>query len=228
MAACDPWTEAEMVSLLESKALGHGDRVRNRALFALQCATGARISELLTLRRRDVLTGAGVLAKRVALTNTKNGRTRVVDVVNAFVGPFLLAWLERQQALGYARADQALFSSATGRGLTRWAWYRLVTRACRECRLPGRYGTHSARKTWARDTYRWYHARAMAGELVDPLLKLQEAGGWVTIDAARRYISFMLGDTSASQAALYPTLQTLYSEGAEKTQNAKGHKITKR
>jgi integrase len=202
-----------MISLLESDALSAGIRSRNRCLFAMQCATGARISEVLSLTRRDVVDDLGRLSSRISFTNTKNGETRHVDLVNPFATPFLREWLRGLEEMGFARGRTPLFIGSDGATISRGYWYKVIKAACRECRLPGHYGTHSARKTWARDTYRHYHARAMEGELVDPLLKLQEAGGWKTIEAARRYISFMLGDTSRSQAALFPELQKRYGRG---------------
>jgi integrase len=212
MAACDPWTEPEMIALLESTALSSGIRSRNRCLFALQCATGARISEVLSLARRAVVDDLGRLSSRISFTNTKNGETRHVDLVNPFATPFLREWLSDLESMGFVRGRTPLFVATDGARISRGWWYKVIKAACRECRLPGHYGTHSARKTWARDTYKHYHARAMSGELVDPLLKLQEAGGWKTIEAARRYISFMLGDTSRSQAALFPELQKRYGK----------------
>ncbi len=210
MATCDPWTENEMIQILESKTLTTANGARNMALFALACATGGRISELLSLSRSDVVDPLGRMTKKVAFTNTKNKCTRQVDLINPFPIPFLSAWLNVQQSQGFAKRSTPLFTSSTGATIRRDWWYKVIRRACEECRLPGHYGTHSARKTWARDTYKYYHALSMSGKLVDPLLKLQEAGGWKTIEAARRYISFMLGDTSDSQIALYPELQKKY------------------
>jgi len=217
MAACDAWSEQEMIGLIESKAMTSGDAARNRCLFALQCATGGRISELLSVRRRDVVDSLGRLEMQVTFTDTKNGESRTVALVNPFPRPFLAAWLQRQEERGFCKGGQALFSTGSGRRLSRWQWYRLIKRACAELRLRGHYGTHSARKTWARDTYRHYHQRQMAGELVDPLVKLQEAGGWKTLEATRRYIAFMLGDTTEAQADLYPELQQRY--GSNSAQN---------
>ena len=211
MASCDPWTEKEMVMILESDALARGNRDRNQCLFSLQCATGGRVSELLGLRRQDVLDDLGRIRERISFYNTKNGETRTVDLINPFPMPFLKRWLVVLEEMGYFKRNHPLFSNPTGRAMSRTWWYKVIVKACLECELPGsNYGTHSARKTWARDTYKHYHARAMNGELIDPLLKLQEAGGWKTIEAARRYISFMLGDTKTAQKALYPDLQAKY------------------
>jgi site-specific recombinase XerD len=210
MPSCDPWTEKDMAAILSSNELNGVHALRNRALFALSVSTGGRISELLGLCRGDVIDYQGRVKKKIAFTNTKNKCTREVDVVNPFVIPFLKAWLQRQQELGLAKRNTSLFTSYAGGSISRQMWYGIIKRACQECGLHGQYGTHSARKTWARDTYKYYHARAMKGELIDPLLKLQEAGGWKTIEAARRYISFMLGDTTESQEALYPELQKIY------------------
>jgi len=207
MSTCDPWTEKQMVSIIESERFNRAAGARNRALFALQCSTGARVSEVLGLTRSDVIDDLGRIKKRISFTNTKNGETRHVDLINPFAVPFLRVWLKEIEALGYLTKKSPVFPGLPGRAITRDWWRKIIQRTCNDLKFEGNFGTHSCRKTWARDTYKYYHKRAMSGELVDPLLKLQEAGGWKTIDAARRYIAFMLGDTSASQESLYPELQ---------------------
>ena len=219
MAACDPWTEQEMILLLECNAMGAGDRVRNQCLFAMQCCTGGRISELLGLTRKDVIDDIGRPYQRISFTNTKNGETRTVDMINPFALPFIRSWLLRLEEWGFAHGRNHLFVNTVGEPLTRHRWWTIIKAASKECSLRGHYGTHSARKTWARDTYKHYHARAMTGELVDPLIKLQEAGGWKTIDSARRYIAFMLGDTAQAMVALYPELQKKYGRPQDLTGN---------
>lgn len=214
MSACDPWTESEMVMILESHTLTFRQAERNQCLFAMQCATGGRVGELLGLKRRDVLDTLGRPSRKISFTNTKNGLTRQVDLINPFVMRFLHKWLIRLEEYGHCKGTSPLFLGRGGVPMSRSWWYKLIRRSCEECRLPGHYGTHSARKTWAMNTYKHYHARAMKGELIDPLLKLQEAGGWKTIEAARRYISFMLGDTKESQIALYPALQAKYGQAS--------------
>lgn len=213
MPACQPFTESEMIDLLSSRAFASGSRLRNSALFILECATGGRICEVLGLRLRDVLDASGHLRRTVTFTHTKNGCARTVDIINPLCERFLSPWLHVLHSLGYVRRTDPLFPSPvnTGHALTPRRIHQIYTAGAMQLGLQGTYGTHSCRKTWARDTYRHYHRRQLSGELIDPLVKLQEAGGWKTIDAARRYIAFMLGDVSASQRSLYPALQERFT-----------------
>jgi integrase len=205
MAATDPFTEQEMLAMLNSRAFMEGNSLRNRGLFALECCTGARISEVLRLTRGDILDDSGRVREKITFTRTKNKRPRTVTITNRFLAPYLHEWLAYQQDdLGYLRAEDPLFP-ATGKSspLSRTTVWKIYRKAARELGLKQRVGTHSCRKTWAKATYEYYQARRMKGENVDPLIKVKEAGGWLNLESVSRYLNFMLGDTGESQRALF-------------------------
>jgi integrase len=213
MAACDPFDERDMLTMLNSKSFEVGNRTRNQCLFVLECCTGARISEILGLRRGDMLDDQGHVRDRITFTRTKNKRPRTVPLVNDFLKPYLVEWLKLLEADGYCQAQSMLFPSyKQGRAITRaWAWC-LYKSAAKELGLSGTFGTHSCRKAWAKATYEYYHRLHMAGKNIDPLVKLQEAGGWRNIDSCRRYLAFMLGDYADSQKSLFKAFSKEYTK----------------
>lgn len=211
MAACNPFTEDQMSEMLASRAFGSGSRARNQALFIMECTTGGRVGELLGLRLRDVLDANGALRSSITFTKTKNGDSRTVQVVNPLYRLFILPWLlEVRDSGNCLRTDRLFPSPRPDQSISRNRVYSIYKTAAAQLGYTGTFGTHSCRKTWARDVYRYYQRKQMQGEPVDPLLKLKEAGGWRTIEAASRYLDFMLGDTRAAQRALYPSLQAKY------------------
>lgn len=142
-----------MAQIVNSRAFGSGNRLRNQALFLLGCATGGRISELLGLRLRDVLTATGYLRDRVTFTRTKNGEPRTVSIVNPVCRTALRPWLLELRARGYCQRSDWLFPGRVhGSRLTPTRVYQIYTKAARELGLGGTFGTDSCRKTWQRAT----------------------------------------------------------------------------
>ena len=204
MAACDALSKHEILSMMDSKAFGKGNRIRNQCLFALECCTGARVSEVLGLARKDIIDESGRIRERITFTKTKNKCPRTVPITNLFLLPYIDKWLVRQQDLGYQLADSPLFP---GRGrsiaLSRQWVYRLYKSAARELGLHQRIGTHSCRKSWAKETWQYYEGLRIAGHRIDPTLKLKEAGGWKDYNSVVRYMNFMAGDTLDSQMSIF-------------------------
>lgn len=204
MAACDPWFESEIIAIMQSDAINTGRMAtRNLSLFSLQIATGGRVSELLNLNRGDVLAADGSVMRTITFTGTKNKHPRTVPMVNPLPLPFLTAWIREQESLGMVSRRCPVYSTTTGKRLSRFAWYKTIKAATEECGLRGHYGTHSARKTWARDTILYYQEKAKTEEGIEPIVMLQKAGGWRSLESVRRYLAFMRDDTSDSFAALY-------------------------
>jgi|GEM_PF-2859208 len=210
MPARDPFTEDQIAAMLKTNAFGIGDRLRNQTMFLSQLSFGVRISELLRLRRGDVIDGTGELRQRVTFTRTKNGSPHTVDFVNELGRDYMLRWLRHIQDHGFVLATDPVFPGhIAGKSLTRQQFNHILHRAAVEIKFPGWSGSHSCRKTWAVNTYKFYTRKNRMGEDIDPLQQLKEAGGWKTLEAAGKYIRSMLVDWRESQAALYPNLQAM-------------------
>lgn len=202
---CDPFTEDQVPVML--RALGNA---RDQALFALGISTGLRVSELLAIRRRDLIDEAGQLRSRVVAYHTKGDKKRTVPIC-PLAEPYLRKWLKEQERMGLERGDNPVFSYGTGKVITRvQAWRKLNGAARRACLKPGwegAFGTHSMRKTFAREMYLYWKRAAAAGEQVDPLIKTQEALGHGDTGTTSKYLNFMLGGIDAAVSSLFLGLQ---------------------
>jgi len=145
---CRPLTDAEVQAVLESLGTGK-NALRDRALFTLGLRTGLRISELLSLRLKDVYQN-GNLIDRVSVSRRHmkrklEGRTLVL---HAEARAALEAW-----ARVHPEPEGYLFRSGPGRVLHRRSAYKLLKLAYSKCGLQGKLGTHSMRKTLAKRVY---------------------------------------------------------------------------
>ena len=144
---------------------------RDRCYFELALQTGLRVSELLSLTVGQVC-HEGVIVEEVNiprkhLKNGKRGKAsgRTVPLFPT-TRPWVEAWLKDLCGLMYvaeiAELDPTLplflsRVSADGapRALSREYVFRLTQRLAQAAGLQGRVGTHSARKTLARQAYAW-------------------------------------------------------------------------
>ncbi len=203
MAGCDPFTNKQLIELLNY--FKGRESLRNKALLIFGCATGFRISEILSIRRRDVLNIDGSLNAKVTVIHTKNKHSRSV-ILNPLVKPFLMSWLQKQELRGFQRGSVYLFSDSTGKCLSRKYVWRIIKQASSKCRFSGRYGTHSMRKTFAKNTYEYYHKQLVAGKTVDPLIKTKEALGHMNINSTQVYLTFMAGNSDEAVMGIYHDL----------------------
>ena len=207
MAACDPYEETDIIRMIESKAFETGDLLRNQTIYTMECATGGRINELLKLQLKDVIDSHNRIRRQISFTETKNKTTITVDFINDLAIMFLEVWLKRVADMGYMQTYSPLFPSPVRgkQAISSRQIYNIYDKGHKELKLEGHYGTHSCRKTWVKDTYYFYEKQMHEGKSsVNPLTKLFATGRWKTMDAMMRYCAFLMGDTSESQAALYP------------------------
>lgn len=214
MPARDPFSEEQMIKILKSYAFGIGDRLRNQTIFSIECSTGARINEIMKLRRKDVLNFDGSIKKIIYYTRTKNKSTIKVDFVNPLGRHFLEKWIKRMEKQGGMRTNTHLFRSPVypQRALTIRQIQKIYLAAIRECGFRGNYGTHSCRKTWAMQTYRFYQGQRNRGEDIDPLIKLFETGRWKSFESMRHYLSFEKTGVEESQENLFSGLQEVLDD----------------
>lgn len=159
---------------------------RNQLLFLMGVKTGFRISELLSIRVKDVIQHNKVTARvTVTKANMKNQVESRSVALHEAVKPLIL---EHVQAAGLGH-DDFLFCSQNGTQLSR----RMATHVLEEVfdvlQMDGKLNTHSMRKTFANNVH----------ELLDhDLVKTQKALGhkWVTTTA--QYISFKEEEVDAA------------------------------
>lgn len=161
MAGRRPLTPAEERQLLR---VTRGLSPRDRALITAQWLTGFRISEILSLTVGSVLRDETVVDKiGVAPRHLKGrrGTTRWVPVLPE-LRRALESWVGHMRRRWVLTPDLPLFLSrednpdGTARALSRHSARRIVHDAFARAGIAndGRLGTHTLRKTWARNVYR--------------------------------------------------------------------------
>lgn len=209
MPECLPYTETEIKGMLKSKAFWIGHHLRNQCFYSMEFGTGGRINEIQKLCRSAVLDQLGRRRDIIYFTNTKNGKTMKIDLVNPVTIFYLDKWLIQMEAEGYTRYRGPLFPSPTNsqKPISIRQLQYIYTAAHLELKLVGHHGSHSCRKTWVKQTWQYYESRRVAGESIDPFMMLYASGRWETYEAMTKYCAFLKGDTKDSQEAIYPELQ---------------------
>jgi len=119
---------------------GKGDP-RDVALWAVGIGTGLRISDILDLRWKDVVTAEGEIARSMIVTENKTGQQRTIRLI-----PLTREALESLRG-GITDRETKVFT------LTRQHVRRLVKQWCAAVNLKGDYGTHSMRKAFCTIVY---------------------------------------------------------------------------
>lgn len=184
MQGCRPLNGLEVVSITD--AFCRQDNFREICLFVLGVSCGFRISEMLALRVRDVMDGDKVLDWLI-ITQPKTGNTRHVELGEDDKAA-IRAQVKALRLAGYYSDGTMLFRSRQGRNkaISRERAWQIIRTTARRLGMDGKIGTHSMRKTFANNTFE--AILAMGGE--DALLNTAKAGGWLSVDACQRYLSF--------------------------------------
>jgi site-specific recombinase XerD len=163
--------------------------IRDRALIAVGFSTGFRISELLSLKLKDVVTGKSVhqyITVRASNTKNKVGRTlrlnsdalkALTALINYFseqglTNPSMPLFLSRQKENGNQKA------------ITRQRAHDLLKALFEKIGEMGNVATHTLRKTFAARIY----------ETTKELIKVQAALGHKSINSTISYLSFDTND----------------------------------
>jgi integrase len=195
MKGCRPLTEAE-VALLRQSFGGRYAR-RDQALFLLGVKSGFRISELLSLRVSDVWRGQQAVERvtvpRRHMKRQTEGRT---VLLHPEARAALAAWLADLQAAGPCAAATYVFQSRKGsnRPISRRQALRILREVYQANELTGPLGTHTMRKTFANQVYRYLCQRRAAGEPIDPFRMTSKALGHRSITSTDGYLSFLEAD----------------------------------
>jgi integrase/recombinase XerD len=135
----------EMLRILAAYDDASAYELRNRAMLETMYACGLRVSELITLRQRDVLSDVEII--RVF---GKGSKERIVPI-----GSEALAWISRYQQLGrgalvkHAQTDDVLFLSSRGSKLSRMSVWNIIQEACVRANITQHVHPHMFRHSFA-------------------------------------------------------------------------------
>lgn len=193
MKGCRPLTIKESEDVFRAYSGRH--KLRNQCLHMLCITTGLRVSEALSLRVGDVIKKGKVVRRvKIARANIKRKKSgRIVELVSP-----ARAAVERQLqwllSHGYLSRDQYLFRSQVGDRpiLPAEAW-KVFNAAARKAGLDedlGTLGTHSWRKTFADQAYKFFISQNQKGMAIHPLLETSRALDHKSVESTEQYISF--------------------------------------
>lgn len=144
-----PIKNMEDINLIKHYFLKQENK-RNYTLFVVGINVGLRMGDLLKLKIGDVINERGDVNSRIVLNEQKTNKVRTVVLNNSAKDSI---YLYLQSLNDFNRKDY-LFSSRKGKKPLRVdSVHKIIKTAFRVCEIPGNYGTHSLRKTWAYHLY---------------------------------------------------------------------------
>lgn len=172
MAGTRPLSKQEIdqvLSLLKTQ--------RDKTLFILGLKSGFRISELLSIRVKDIIQNNRVVDKiRVTRSNMKANRTRDV-ILHPLAKEYILNLIHQDKL----ESHHYLFKSRKGdnKAITREQAWNILREAFDKAHLTGPLGTHSLRKTFSVSVHK---------ALGNDLLATQKALGHSSINSTIAYL----------------------------------------
>lgn len=149
MIATDPIRSPQKI--LAIKDLLKRTNITHYLLFVLGLNTALRVSDLLSLKVRDVLTSTGDIKATFKIIEQKNKRHREI-ALNATAQKAIVDFVSRKKNL---EMDTYLFTTnRSGNGpMTRQNAHIIIKKATQAVELKGNYSMHSLRKTWGFTAY---------------------------------------------------------------------------
>ena len=171
-----------------------------QALVALGVTTGCRISEVLQLRRFDVLTKDGNLKEKISFLKLKSKKSdtphRKMPIPEKY-RKYIIRHLLEEENRGYDRPDDLLFRGKLGMPLRRQTAYKVF----RE-NLGEGFGTHWMRKTFAQEMFRYF----LRKNPEDPMRALElcrRALGHARLDTTVKYLGITESSIEEAQNAIF-------------------------
>ena len=152
------------------------EKPRNYTLFVMGCNLALRISDLLSLKVKDIIDSKGDIKTYLHVKEGKTGRQAKITINNT-AKEALNYYLNRSKGID---PDSYIFKSErSNKKLDRIRTWGLIQEWTKAVGLEGeRYGTHTLRKTWG------YQARKQGLSIE----QISEKLGHKSVTVTRRYI----------------------------------------
>lgn len=148
MTGCRALTPDEVTEISNSFYGKHA--TRNRCLFILGINTGFRVSELLSLKVRDVWNNAEPRGMIKVQRSSMKGKKRSREIyLNDKARQAVREWMLEANA----SPDAPLFHSQKGGAINRQQAHKILKAVFDDCHLDGTLATHTMRKTFADRVY---------------------------------------------------------------------------
>jgi integrase len=153
-----------------------GYRARDYLLFVFGINSALRISDLLSLKVKDVLDSQGQIKESFKVKTSKTKKELKI-LINESVRKALKYYFDQEK---FPEPNDYLFKTHTGQMLDRIRAWKLIKKWVKEVGIdPTNYGTHTLRKTWG------YHSRKNFGI---PIELISEKLGHKSNAITKRYI----------------------------------------
>lgn len=157
--------------------------IKYAALSAIGITTGCRISEILALRRFDLISYDQRFKDKVAFIKlkSKTEKTRKL-LIPADFQIFVIRLLDSEAQKGYERPDDYVFRGQNGKRLSRYTAYNFFRK-----NFGVGFGTHWMRKTFAQLLFKYF----LRENTADPMRALEltrQALGHEQIDTTIKYL----------------------------------------
>lgn len=179
MKGCRPLNEQEKKDVLASISGRYA--LRDRLIFIFGVYAGFRISEILSLKVKDVFQN-GVIPNHVTVQrrNVKGKREGRTVVLHQNVKDAIIEYILSEV---HINPEAPLFLSQVGKNkaISRQQAWNILEAAYLACNLTGKLGCHSLRKSFALNAYK------KSGHC---LIKTKKALGHSDIRTTEKYLSF--------------------------------------
>lgn len=212
MAGCIKPEASEVFKILEyCRKEGY---IMEGALFAVGCGTGGRVSELINIKRGDVLDN-GRIREVWRLNKLKARKVAYRDIPwNASLNPYLELLLKYQQdVLGMELPEDYIFSHATDGHISRVYAWSVLTKIYRKIGISKKIALHGMRKFFGHGIYDYEYQRT--GDQLVALETARQALGHERLDTTIRYLNLR-------QENIKTALASVFSFMGEKSDNRIG------
>lgn len=137
-------------------------QARDYLLFVFGINSALRISDLLSVKVKDVLDSQGQVRDKFRIRTSKTKKEMTI-LINESIKKALANYFEKEK---FPDPNDYLFKSKTGQKMDRIRIWVLIKKWIKAAGLdPENYGTHSLRKTWG------YHSRKNFGIPIELISK---------------------------------------------------------
>lgn len=174
--------------------------VKYAALVVIGVVSCARVSEILTLTRKDLIDENGKIRKIIAIIKLKARREKHVyrhfSIPQKYV-KYVLEHLKREEQIGHDSPETPVFRGKNGLPMNRMSVYRYFRSIMGEG-----YGTHWMRKTGAQSLFKKL-CELNPDDQVECLECLREFLGHERMESTIKYLGFRNGKIKKAFRELY-------------------------
>lgn len=191
MAGCVAPESSEVLAVLEH-CLKVG-KLKKCCYFAFGCATGGRVSELIDVQRKTLLSN-GKLRNSIELNKLKADEGALREIPwNHKLDKYVLPWLiEQQEFVGLEDPDDYVFNSQKGGHISRqWAW-AMMQSVYKRVGITEKVANHGMRKFFGQGIYFYFWKKT--GDQISALYITRDALGHSSIDVTIEYLELQKGN----------------------------------